>query len=69
MMERRNKDRHILRTVAATCGEDHFADLQDSMFNEYKADFNDAQYTTDNPYDDYYFDETVDSDEQSEESE
>ena len=69
MMERRNKDRRILRTVAATCGEDQVADLQDSMFIEYKSDFTEEQYNNDNPYEDFYFDEATDSDDHSEDSE
>ena len=62
MMDRRNKDRSILRTVAATCGEDQVTDLQVSMFDEYKADFKDEQYNDTNPYDDFYFDEKPHSD-------
>ena len=69
MLERRNKDRRILRTVAATCGEDQVNDLKDSMFHEYKSDFSEEQYITDNPYDDFYFDETSDTDDQTDMSE
>jgi hypothetical protein len=57
LKERRNKDRHTLRTVAATYGDDDMGALKDAMFQEYKNDYMDEQYVTDNPYDDFYYDE------------
>ena len=36
------------------------------MFDEYKADFKEEQYTDTNPYDDFYFDEAIPADEDNE---
>jgi hypothetical protein len=69
MMERRNKDRSTLRTVAATYGEEDLGALRDAMFDEYKNDFREEQYNEENPYDDFYFDESLDDiDDDSEEN-
>ncbi len=63
MKLRRNKDRHTLRTVAATYGNEEMGALKDVLFEEYKNDFNEEQYLEENPYEDFYYDENELSDE------
>ena len=59
MLERRNKDRHLLRTVAATTSENDLGALKVAMFHDYKEDYKEEQYNDENPYEDFYFDEAV----------
>ena len=66
MLDRRNKDRSTLRTVAATYGENDLDSLKHAMFDEYKNDYREEQYTTENPYDDFYYDENELSDDTQE---
>jgi hypothetical protein len=69
MMERRNKDRRLLRTVAATTSENDFGALKIAMFQDYKNDYMEEQYNQENPYNDFYFDEiTSDTESSSSES-
>ena len=62
LKERRNNDRRTLRTVAHAYGEDDVATLKKALFDSYKQDHLDEQYITDNPYEDYYFDESPEDD-------
>lgn len=62
MLERRNKDRRTLRTVAATYGENELGALKVAMFDDYKDDFKEEQYAEENPFDDFYYDEPTDDD-------
>ena len=59
LKERRNNDRRTLRTVVDTYGEDDVATLKKALFDSYKHDYLDEQYITDNPYEDYYYDESL----------
>jgi Zn ribbon nucleic-acid-binding protein len=58
--ERRNHDKQTLRTVAANFEEEEVAKLQKVLFTNYKKDFAEEQHLEENPYDDYYFDESSD---------
>ena len=62
LKERRNNDRRTLRTVAHTYGESDVATLKKALFDSYKVDYLDEQFVTDNPYEDYYYDEPIDDD-------
>ena len=62
LKERRNNDRRTLRTVADTYGDSDVATLKKALFDSYKVDYLDEQFVTDNPYEDYYYDEPIDDD-------
>jgi hypothetical protein len=49
-----------LRTVADTYGESNVATLKKALFDSYKDDYLDEQYVTENPYEEYYYDEPED---------
>ena len=59
LRERRNNNRCTLHTVADTYGESDVATLKKALFDSYKQDYLDEQYLTENPYEDYYYDETA----------
>ena len=60
MRDRRNSDRRTIRTLKSEYDEDDISKIKHSLFHEYKEDFKEAQYTTENPLD--QLDEETDSD-------
>jgi hypothetical protein len=65
LKDRRNNDRRTLRLISSNYNDDDVGELKNLFFNKYKEDFQDEQYITDNPYDDYYVQE---SDEEQEDN-
>lgn len=51
MKERRNSDRRTLRTLKSAYDDDDLVKIKSSLFNEYKSDFMEEQYLTENPLD------------------
>jgi hypothetical protein len=53
LRERRNNDRRTLRLLADNYNTDDVAEMKKLMFDKYKSDYDDEQYVTQNPYDDF----------------
>ena len=54
LKERRNNDRRTLRLLADNYDNDDVGEMKKLLFDKYKTDFEDEQYLTNNPYDNFY---------------
>ena len=57
LRERRNNDRRTLRLLADNYNDDDVGEMKKLMFDKYKNDYDEEQYITENPYDDFYITE------------
>ena len=66
MKNRRNQDRRMIRTLKGDYDDEDIEKIKTSLFNEYKTDYQEEQYLTNNPLDNLDdepdYDDTPDSD-------
>ena len=60
LKERHNNDRRTLRLLADNYENDDVGEMKKLLFDKYKTDYEDEQYLTNNPYDDFYTNEEED---------